>query len=479
MSFNAFAQTMPTTEILITPNGGANAYWQNALNTSNPTNGTLFTDSDDSQWGCFANTSPIVPYVFHIVGSSVTVTNTGLAVWSTNDEHNACTLAIDSTGFIWLCYDQHVTALNCYKSNAVRNPSAFTKVSPLVNSTNEANVSFPVLFTNPATHALYLYYLQGTGFQTERGFFYCYNAGTTTWTGCPGTSTNGQMFSNSFPSTFNDGLPQWDKTTGTLWFNWEWQDNTTPFYNCGDPTAYPCAAWLAGWTGSGFVDIHGNAITLPMTPTNPNPVFSYHSGIGPSVFTGAFAIDANENAVLPYIDVDGSGFLQVYVVTANVHTGTVGSAVQLTSNNSAFNPPAPAGWLGVSTFNCTSAPYSCGVYIQGPTAVSNGTCTWVTYPDVFNWGAGQAAYKSCNNFSSSTFMYLTTRFNPNEIVYFDQVRNYTSGAISFMFQQSNDTQFRFSTFISTQPNLYEIIWSPGGTTATNNNYSLKGTATVQ
>lgn len=471
--------TMPTTELIITPNGGANAYWANSLNTSNPTSSMLFTDSDDSQWGCFANTSPIVPYVFHVVGSTITITNTGLSAWSTNDQHNPCTLAIDLNGFIWMCYDQHVTALNCYKSNSARNASAFTKVSPLVNSTNEASVTFPVLFTNPATHALYLIYLQGGGFQTERGFFYCYNAGTTTWAGCAGTSTNGQMFSNSFPTTWFSGLPQWDKTTGTLWFNWQWQDATTPFWNCGDATQWPCGEWLAGWTGSGFVDIHGSTVTLPMTPTNPNPVYSVRSGIAPSFsILDSFSIDANENAFMPYIDVDSNGFLQVYVVSANLHTGTAGSAVQLTSNNSVFTPPVGAGWLGPTIGSgCATAPYSCGENVQSVTAVSSGTCTWITYPDIFNWGAGQAAYKSCNNFASSTFMYLSSRFNPNIIIFPDQVRNYTTGAISFLFQQSNDTQFRFSTFIASQPNLYEIIWSPSGTTI--NNARLGGAATIQ
>ena len=470
--------TLPTSEVLIAPMGGFNAYWANGLNVAASSSGELFTDSDGSRWGCYANTSPIVPIVFHIVGSTVTSTNPGLTAWSTNDTHNACTLAIDSSGFIWMCYDQHVTALNCYKSNSARNASAFTKVSPLVNSTNEANVTFPVLFTNPSTHALYLIYLQGTGFQTERGFFYCYNAGTLTWSGCAGTSTNGQMFSNSFPSTWLQGLPQWDKTTGYAWFSWQWQDATTPFWNCGDATAYPCAEWTVGWTGSGFVDIHGNAIALPMTPTNPNPAVTIHSGIGPSFsILDSTSIDSNETLFMPFIDVDVNGFLQIYVTWANLHTGTTGGPIQLTSNNSVFNPPSGAGWLGPSN-NCANAPYSCGEYVGTVAAISSGACTWVTYPDWFNWGNGLAAYKSCDNFSSSTFVYLSSRFSPNENIFPDQVRNYTTGAISLLFEQTNNTQFNFSTFISSQPNLYEITWSPGGSVI-NNSATLSGAANLQ
>lgn len=310
---------------------------------------------------------------------------------------------------------------------------------------------------------MYLIYLQGTGFQNEDAYFYCYNAGTTIWSGCPGTGADGRMFSPSpVVSTWISGLPQWDKKTGYLWFNWQWQSGTTPFWNCGDNTRWPCGEYLAGWTGSGFIDIHGNSIAVPMTQTNPSPVYIVRSGTSPSFsILDSFSIDANETAFIPYIDVDNNGFLQVYVVSANLHTAAVGTAVQLTNNASVFTPPVGVGWLG-TTHGCANVPYSCGENVQSVTAVSSGTCTWVTYPDIFNWGAGQAAYKSCNNFASSTFMYLTTRFNPNIIIFPDQVRNYTTGSIAFLFQQSNDTQFRFSTFINTQPNLYEIIWSPGG-----------------
>jgi hypothetical protein len=473
-----WAQTMPTTELQLTPFGGFDAYYQNSLNTSNPTGSILFTDQDGSQWGCFAANPGIVVVIFHIVGMNVTFTNPGLAAWSTNDQHNACTIALDSDGFVWMCYDQHVTPLNCYKSASPRNASSFSKVTPLVNTTNESQVTFPVLFTNPATHALFLMYLQGGGFQTERAFFYCYNTGTTTWSGCAGTATNGQMFSNLFPSAFISGLPQWDKVTGILWFNWQWQDGVTPFWNCGDVSRWPCGEYLVGWTGSGFIDIHGATVTLPMTPTAPTAVYIVRSGIAPSFsILDSFSIDSNENAFMPYIDVDASGFLQVYVVSANLHTGVAGAAVQLTHNLAAFNPPSGAGWVGPAQ-GCTTAPYSCGENVQSVTAVSSGPCTWVTYPDIFNWGAGQAAYKSCDNFVSSNFMYLTTRFNPNIIIFPDQVRNYTTGAIAFLFQQSNDAQFRFSTFINTQPNLYEVIWSPAGASISGN-ASVQGVGSVQ
>lgn len=438
-----------------------NAYMANALNTSNPTSSILFTDTDGSQWICFADNGLTLEIAHYVLGTGTTVTNPGLAVWSTNDQHNACTIAVDLNGSIWVCYDQHVSPMNCYKSNAARNPAAFTKISPLVNSTNENSVTFPLLFTNPTTHALYLIYLQGTGFGSERGFFYCYNAGTTTWSGCPGTSTNGQMFSNSFPSTWISGLPQWDKTTGRLWFNWQWQDGTAPNWNCGDATSWPCAEWLVGWTGNGFVDIHGTTVTLPMTPTNPNPVVSIHSGIAPSFsILDSFSIDANEVAWMPFIDVDGSGFLQVYVTSANLSTGTAGSIVQLTSNASVFNPPAYAGWLGPSQGaggNCNNAPYSCGENVQSVTAISSGTCTYVSYADIFNWYAGQAAFKSCNNFSSSTFLYLTRKFNPNIIIYPDQVHNFNDGTIAFMFMDSNDGQFRFSSaFVGGAPGVSQL-----------------------
>lgn len=456
---------MPTTELTITPGGGFNAFWTNSVNTTQPTASMLFTDTDDSQWGCFANTTPEIPIVFHIVGKYITYNNPGLATWSTTDQHNSCTIAIDVNGFIWMCYDQHVTPLNCYKSNSVRNASAFTSAGTLVNATNELYTTFPMLFTNPVTHALYLMYIQGSGFKSERGFFYCYNGAT--WSGCPGTATDGQMMSNSFPSTLLFSIPQWDKGTGNLWFAWCWQDNTTPYYNCGDPTQWPAAIWTVGWTGSGFIDIHGSTVTLPMTPTNPNPAVVIHSGTGPSTnFSGGYSIDANGELFAPFDDADSNNYLQEYVAMVNVRTGVSGGIVQLTANNSIFTPPVGAGWLG-STNGCAGPPYGCGVYIQSATAFSAGTCTWVTYADIFNWGAGHAAYKSCDNFATSTFMYLTTRFNPNIVVYPDQVRNYNSGAMAFLFQQSNDVQYRFSTFISSQPNLYEIIWSPGGVSLTN------------
>jgi BNR repeat-containing family member len=469
---------MPTTELPITPFGGFNAYYQNALNTSNPTGSMLFTEQDGSQWGCFAANPGISLTIFHIVGMAVTFTNPGLPVFSSNDQHNACTIALDANNFVWLCYDQHVTPLNCYKSATPRNVSVMSKVSPLVNSTNEAQVTFPLLFTNPVTHALYLIYLQGGGFQSEDAYFYCYNVDTTTWSGCLGTGVNGKMF-NPTPtvSTWISGLPQWDKTTGYLWFNWQWQSGTTPFWNCGDNTRWPCAEYLVGWTGNGFIDIQGNVVSLPMTQTSPSPVYIVRTGTAPSFsILDSFSIDTNGTAFMPYIDVDNNGFLQVYVVSSNLHTAATKTAVQLTNNTSVFTPPPSAGWLG-TTHGCANTPYSCGENVQSVTAVSSGTCTWITYPDIFNWGAGQAAYKSCDNFKTSTFMYLTTRFNPNIIIFPDQVRNYTTGTIAFLFQTSNDVQFRFSTFINTQPAMYEIIWSPGGSSLSGN-AGLSGSASL-
>lgn len=346
----------------------------------------------------------------------------------------------------------HTNALNCYKSNTVNNASAFTKVTTFVNSTVEASITFPLLFTNPANGALYFTFEKGGGANGLQ-YFYCYNVNTTTWSGCSGTATNGQMFNNTTiggGTTFLSGLPQWDKTTGYLWFKWEWSQSVTPFWNCGDTAGggVPCGPSLLGWTGSGFINLAGTAQTMPLQQTGSPPVVTVHANIGPSYHVlDSISIDSNENLYMPYIDVDGSGFLQVYVIVANLHTGTVGSAIQLTSNNSAFNPPASAGWLGINPNTCTTAPYSCGSYTQAVTAIAVGSCAHVTYADIFNWGAGQADFYSCNAFSTNTFQYITTRFSPNQIIFPDAVKLYTQGTISYMFIADNDVQFAFSTVV--------------------------------
>jgi BNR repeat-containing family member len=461
-----------TSEIPITPNGGFDAFYTNSLNTSNPTSSMLFTDQDGSQWGCFTGSPGNVPVIYHIIGMTLTITNPGLAVWSTTDQHNSCALALDKNGFIWMCYDQHVTPMNCYKSAAARNASSMSKVSPLVNSTTEASVTFPVLFKNPVTNELYLTFQKGGGAGGQQ-YFYHYNAGSTTWEAAAGT-TGGQLanyLASSAGATFLSGLPQWDKTTGNLWFAYNVSEAAAPNWNCGGDPGSPCGWYLLGWNGASFIKWDGTAQSLPLTLSNTSPWYTISSGARPDFSVlDSVSIDNSGTIFLPYLDSDASNFLQVYVLVC-AHQSPC-TRRQLTNNSVTFVPPAPAGWLG------PTAGTNGGQNLQSITAVSSGACTYVTYADIFNWGAGQAAYKSCNGFSSSTFLYLTTRFNPNEIVFPDQTRNYTTGAIAFLFQQSNDVQFRFSTLVSTQPILYEIIASPGGTVV-NSGVTLSGGTTVQ
>jgi hypothetical protein len=461
----ALAQSvMSTSEIVITPNNG---FWTNALNTSNPTGSVVFTAKDGSQWICFAEIlnncptcQPIID-IAHVVKGTVTLTHPNLPQWSTIDQHNACSIALDKNNFIHLTYDQHVSPLHYFKSLNPNDGSSFSGPLSMLGGVVEAGITFPVFFTNPATQELYFTFQHSGGANADQ-YFYHYNASTLAWEAAAGTVA-GQL-SNYVATTgagpfMLSGLPQWDKTTGNLWFNWQRANDTTPFFGCGSgatPPAFPCGEFLLGWNGASFIQFGGTAQPMPIVAANSTPA-STISSANDANFTilDSISIDANGTFFLPFADLDGNGFLQVYVLESST-----GSFVrhQLTSNQSAFAPPSGITWLAL--------PSIPGGGIQSITAVSSGTCTWVTYGNIYNWGSGQVAYQSCNNFRTSQVIYLTTKFSPNIIIFPDQVRNYRDGSISFLFEQTNDTDFRFSNFLNgSSPNLGKIsliTWSPGG-----------------
>jgi hypothetical protein len=448
------AQTGP--EIMITPGGSPSitntsasgtGYWKNALNTSNPTGSVLFTDTDNSQWLCFGEdngASSALISIAHIVNGQVQIFHgLGLPLFSVAglpaDQHNACSIALDKNGYIHLTYDQHNSPLKYYKSTLPRFPMAWSALLSMLG-TNETVVTFPLLFTNPVNGELYFTFQKGGGASDDQ-YFYHYNVGIATWEAAAGTGAAGALTNynalNSLP-VFLSGLPQWDKS-GNLWFNWQLGNDTTPFFGCGSGAAtphYPCGQYLVEWNGNSFVKFGGGAQSMPITLANLSPVYTVNTGNEPNfTILDSISIDSNGTLFLPYSDVDGSGFLQVYVVESST-----GSFVnhQLTNNTFAFTPPVGAGWLG------PGSPSLPGGHVQSITAFSSGTCTYVMYPDIFNWGNGEIAHKSCNNFSSFSSSYITTRFNPNQIIFPDQVRAY-NGTLSFLFQYSNDVQFRFAT----------------------------------
>lgn len=452
------AQAQSVAETVVMPTGAIfSGYWANSLNTSNPTGSVVFTDkSDQSQWLCFAedqNASSPKLSVAHVVNGAVTVAHNVLTTWSTTDQHNACSIALDNNGFIHLTYDQHVSPLNYFKSVHPRDPWSWTGPLSMLG-TNESSITFPLLFSNPANGEVYFTFQKGGGASADQ-YFYHYKLSTTTWEAAAGTGTGGAITAYN-PTTplpvFVDGLPQWDKS-GNLWFSYMLGDDTTPFFGCGSPTHYGCGEYVLGWNGTSFIKIGGAAQTVPITLANFSPVYTINSGNEPGItILDSVSIDANNNLWKPWADTDGSGRLQVFVLGANVATGVVGTPIQLTSNSSVFSPPMGAGWLG------PGSPPEPGDYIQSITAFSSGTCTWVTYADIYNWGNGQIAFKSCNNFASSTSSYITARFNPNQIIFPDQVRNYLDGSMSFLFMYSNDTQFRFSTLFSSSSADIGKIW---------------------
>jgi BNR repeat-containing family member len=452
---------MSTSEIVITPDNG---FWQNSLNTSNPTSGAVFTAKDGSQWICFAQIRNRTPAaspdinIAHIVNGKVTLTSPVLPFWTTTDQHNGCSIALDKNGFVHLTYDMHVSPLNYYKSVNPNDGSSFIGPLPMLG-TNENGLTFPVLFTNPVSGELYFTFQHGGGANGVQ-YFYHYNAGTSSWEGAAGTGVAGNLTAYAQPpagATFLSGLPQWDRTTGNLWFSYQigpqsagpcGTDNTTP--------PNPCGEYLLGWNGTSFLKFGGAAQSMPVTYANSAPVYVVSPGADPAfMILDSVAIDSNGTFFLPYGTTDANGFIQFYVLESST-----GAFVrhQILSNTSVFVPPVAAGWLGPGT-----APSQ---FIQRLTAVSSGTCTWVSWADIFHWGAGQIAVKSCDNFATLQTWYLTTKFNPNGIIFPDQVRNYRDGSISFLFEQVNDVQFAFSTFINaTSPDLGKIsiiTWSPGG-----------------
>lgn len=455
-----------------------NTYWKSSLNTSNPLGGALFTDTvDNSQWACFAEdngASSVKLAIVHIANGKIVtyMHDSSLPLFTVaggpanEDQHNGCSIALDKNGFIHVTYDQHTSPLKYFKSTFPRFPYAWSGPLTMVNATVENSITFPVLFSNPANGELYFTFEKGGGYNAAQ-YFYHYNAATPAWEASTGTAAGGQITSNTggtnaTVAAFNSGLPQWDKTigvnggAGNLWFNFQFSAADGPGTNCGG-TLNPCGEYLLGWNGSSFVKPGGAAQTVPVAYT-ATPAYTVNA-TADNNFTvfDSFSIDSNRTFFLPYLTADSNGFLQVYVVE-----NSTGSFIkhQLTSNSSVFNPPVGAGWLGPGApATCTGGVSVCpGLWVQSVTAISSGTCTWVTYSDIFNWANGHIAIKSCDNFHSSTSSYWTTRFNPNQIIFPDQVRNFNTGGISFLFQYSNDVDIRFSTMFSASSVDIGKIW---------------------
>jgi BNR repeat-containing family member len=465
---------LSSTSLSVTPTNLG--FWYNSINTSNPTAGITTDVASGTQWVCYAqeqsvgnsSAAPNLTIAKIAPNGAVTIyTPASLPANTNTDQHDACSIALDTNGYIHVTYNMHVSPQVYYRSNNPNDASVFTAQAMLNNgcsSTSTGSITFGLLFTNPTNGALY-YTAQCGGGSYGQQLFYSYNVGTTTWSAASGTSTNTNaecssacagMLANYTVSglggaTFLSGLPQWDKTTGYLWFAFNVSANTLANGNCGSSNGGATCGWyLLGWTGSSFIKWDGTAQALPVTLANSSPWYTVNA-TEDSNFTvlDSVSIDNNGTIFLPYITEDGSNYLQVYALSCPHQTAC--TSHQLTSNASVLTPPVSAGWVS----GCPGT--TPGLCIQSVTAISVGTCTWVAYPDIFNWGAGEAAFYSCNNFSTNTFEYLTANFNPNGIIFPDQVQEY-NGKITYIFEQVNDVQYRFSTFVNPgSPNIGQIM----------------------
>lgn len=426
-------------ETILTTNAGQ---WASATNISNGATGNLATFGQN-EYACYINASskPIIATV-SLVTRTVTTTDPGLGTAPDGtDDHGACSIQLDRSGYIHLSYGTHVTPLNYYLSTNPLDASAFTGPLAMLGGTPETNVTFGMFFKNPANGELYYNFHFGA-YNAGGQYFYHYNATSRTWEAPPGTTAG--LFTNyTSADPFINALPQWD-SNGVLWWSWITYGNVPA-------CAVDChnQEFIAGWNGTSWIKFGGAAQVSPITDANNTAVLTIGGGADQpnlGVLNG-FAIDTAGVMYLPYKNTDASGFYQEYVAESS--TGSFVSH-QLTANSITWNPPNPLLWVSVT---------------QSPGIIVSGTCAYVVWSDIFAQRTGTRLAKSCNDFSTNQTYYLSSYFNPNWILFPDSGLQSSSGAVSWLYMDANDPQLMFTYLNNFSTGLGKVAihsWNPPG-----------------
>lgn len=419
----------------------SNGWWASAINVSNGATSNIAT-CGGKQYVAYAAASLAFRIAsIDIATGTVTTVNPGLPIWSTSDQHNSASIQCDKNGYVHLTYDMHVTPLIYYRSTAANDVTAFSGPYSMLGGTPETSVTFGMFFKHPTSGEIYYTFHYGSPYGGDQ-YFYHYNTTSSTWEAAAGLDAMGLFIRAD--GVFVNSLPRW--SSGVLWWSW------IPATFC-DPVNCANEQHLAGWNGTSFIKVGGAAQSMPITTGNNAAAFLMDASpiAGVSVLNG-FSIDSNGTFFLPYKFPTGA-ITQMYV--AENSSGSF-AAHTLTNNTIAWNPPNPELWGGET---------------QSPSILSNGKCTYVTYPDIFAQRGGQRVIQSCDNFATAATYLLTTNYNPSWILFQDSNLQGQTGTISFLFEETNDTGMisPLTNFSANLGNIKVIDWNPQGASTLSGN----------
>lgn len=416
-------------------------FYDSSVNVTSVSKNALVT-AGGKQYACYTKNAAgtnIIIAVRTLPNGAWSATDTGFSNGG-GDEHYACSMAVDTAGYIHLCYGMHNVPLIYRRSVNPLDVSAFTSILPMLG-TNESSVTYPIFITRPSTGQIYFTFRDGGSGNGNQYFYGPYNVGTTTWVAAAGTGSGGIVMlgiPDNLSAYMNIGQPPWDSHEN-LWWSWSW--NAIPSIN----------EYLMKWDGSAFKTFGGSAQTIPATTGNTTPILTTSSS-NLNIQQG-FCIDSGDVIYIPLAMNDGSSSIQTFVLESS--TGSFVSH-QLTSSS------------GASLSNTLPVPY--------PSCVSVGGKTYVLWPDNFvngsgTVGAGPVAWGlrhtiaavSSDHFATWATFWPNLYYNPNWELNPDPSR-LASGVVSYMFQDTNDLPYGATYIappnISTLGYVSVIDWSP-------------------
>ena len=256
------------------------------------------TADDQRQYVVYYNEERKVTVASRLHGSSdwSYVTLDSSVRW---DTHNALTASVDSSGHLHVSGNMHNNPLNYWRTETAGDISSLVRVFPMVDSTRESNVTYPVFIATEDGQLVFRYRdgYSGSGVDVYNG----YDVNTRTWHPLLTTPLlDGEGIRNAYAQSPVAG------PDGNFHMVWVWRENADAATN--HDIYYARSSDLVDWRSSA-----GDPITLPIRDGDADLVADVPMLRG--LLNGAQRIgfDPSGGVLVAYSHYDSNFDQQIYV----------------------------------------------------------------------------------------------------------------------------------------------------------------------
>lgn len=224
------------------------------------------------------------------------------------DVHNNASLAVDSSGYIYIAAVHHVTSTSItIKKSTTANGLDFSNLSAISNGSSE--ISYPAINIDTAGR-IWVFFTSGNA---TRDLKYTYSDdGGSTWAAL---------------------VTLWDAVAARAYFNFYFIGNEIVCVgandNADDGSDGTVSGFFMVYSSGSWRDANGNAYTLPVTTTNGQKYYDVSTGLLNHGFSAA--VERTESGWVVYYPVQNNGATDVER-WASVFDGTSWSQAEIISN---------------------------------------------------------------------------------------------------------------------------------------------------